>query len=307
MPLVGSVKSILPAQRSFRLAWPSTMLAKTGEDASSKSAMKTLAPEFSALTIILRSTGPVISTRRSRRSAGILATLQSPSRMDLVSGRKSGNLPASKSSWRPMPPRQQFEPPPVEAPMQPGDERERLGAENFVLPAAGLGVDLDAGYSRVRCHEGLRKGVGRSETHVLDLFSAFVESRPSHQAARSVRSPTEPLAPSPSPDEQARRVGVQRQRRRVVDVGPCEADVAQLVFRHPRQFGHRAPRRADPRRPGQDAPQSLGRLRNSNVNVSTMFASNSKDDSPFGAKLRRWKSFNLGMIISGCFVYSEPH
>jgi hypothetical protein len=37
---------------------------------SSKSAMNTLAPEFSALMIILRSTGPVISTRRSCRSAG---------------------------------------------------------------------------------------------------------------------------------------------------------------------------------------------------------------------------------------------
>ena len=75
------------------------------------------------------------------------------------------------------PPRKQLEPPPIEAPMQPGDERERLGAENFVLPTAGLGVDLDAGYSRVRCHEGLRKGVGRSGTHVLDLFAAFVEGR----------------------------------------------------------------------------------------------------------------------------------
>src|SRR6202044_4201956 len=74
-------------------------------------------------------------------------------------------------------PRQQLQAPSIETPMQPGDEGERLGAENFVLPAAGLGVDLDAGYSRVRCHEGLRKGVGRSETHVLDLFSAFVESR----------------------------------------------------------------------------------------------------------------------------------
>ncbi len=42
-----------------------------GELESSKSAMKTLAPELSALMIILRSTGPVISTRRSRRSAGM--------------------------------------------------------------------------------------------------------------------------------------------------------------------------------------------------------------------------------------------
>ena len=76
------------------------MLAKTGEEASSKSAMKTLAPELSALTIILRSTGPVISTRRSSRSAGIGATFQSPSRTDFVSARKSGARPASNSFCR---------------------------------------------------------------------------------------------------------------------------------------------------------------------------------------------------------------
>ena len=37
--------------------------------------MNMLAPEFSALMIILRSTGPVISVRRSVRSAGIGATV----------------------------------------------------------------------------------------------------------------------------------------------------------------------------------------------------------------------------------------
>ena len=44
------------------------------------SAMNTLAPEFSALIIILRSTGPVISAQRQLRSAGVGATFQSPSR-----------------------------------------------------------------------------------------------------------------------------------------------------------------------------------------------------------------------------------
>ena len=136
------------------------MLAQTGEEASSKSAMNTLAPEFSALTIILRSTGPVISTRRSSRSAGIGATVQSPSRIAFVSGRKSGSLAGVKVFWRSAP-RQQLEAAPVEAAVQVGDEGERLGAQNFVLPTARLGVDLDAGYSRMRCHEGLRKGVGR--------------------------------------------------------------------------------------------------------------------------------------------------
>ena len=56
-------------------AWPSTRFAQVGDVASSKSAMNTFAPEFSALMIILRSTGPVISTRRSCRSAGNRADL----------------------------------------------------------------------------------------------------------------------------------------------------------------------------------------------------------------------------------------
>lgn len=47
---------------------------QVGAFESSKSAMKTDAPEFKALMTILRSTGPVISTRRSRRSFGKGAT-----------------------------------------------------------------------------------------------------------------------------------------------------------------------------------------------------------------------------------------
>src|SRR5579883_3348849 len=62
--------------------------------------MKSFAPEFSALITILRSTGPVISTRRSCKSAGMGAIVQSPWRICAVSGKKSGSLPASISSWR---------------------------------------------------------------------------------------------------------------------------------------------------------------------------------------------------------------
>ena len=64
-----------------------TALPHVGELASSKSAMKTLAPELSALMTIFRSTGPVISTRRSSRSRGMGATVQSASRTP--SGRRS--------------------------------------------------------------------------------------------------------------------------------------------------------------------------------------------------------------------------
>ena len=56
---------------SRRLIWPCTTLSQVGVSESSQSAMNTFAPEFSALMIILRSVGPVISTRRSCRSAGI--------------------------------------------------------------------------------------------------------------------------------------------------------------------------------------------------------------------------------------------
>src|SRR6266446_3510298 len=47
-----------------RLIWPRTMFSHVGVLESSKSAMNVDAPELSALMIILRSTGPVISTRR---------------------------------------------------------------------------------------------------------------------------------------------------------------------------------------------------------------------------------------------------
>jgi len=174
----------------------------------------------------------------------------------LCLGEKIGQLAGVEIFLAPHAPRQQIQAPSIETPMQPGDERERLGAQNFVVPTRGLGVDLDAGYGRVRCHEGLRKGVGRSEMHVLDLFSAFVEAR--RRSGREMRPLADrALAPSPSPHKQTRRIGVQRQRRRVVDVGASETDVAQLKFRHPRQLIHRSARFAHSRRPGEDAPQSL--------------------------------------------------
>ena len=65
----GLVKVIVRRTASRRLIWPSIMFAQVGEFASSKSAMNIFAPELSALITILRSVGPVISTRRSRRSA----------------------------------------------------------------------------------------------------------------------------------------------------------------------------------------------------------------------------------------------
>ena len=55
----------------MRFAWPWISSSQVGEVASSKSAMNTFAPELSALISILALVGPVISTRRSCRSAGM--------------------------------------------------------------------------------------------------------------------------------------------------------------------------------------------------------------------------------------------
>ena len=99
MPEFGSVMAMVRRAASRRLTWPAIIASQVGAAASSKSAMKQDAPQFSALMIILRSTGPVISTRRSARSAGVPAMVQSPSRTASVSGRKAGFSPASMRAW----------------------------------------------------------------------------------------------------------------------------------------------------------------------------------------------------------------
>src|SRR5208283_1680180 len=92
----GERNSMVRATASQRLRCPSMQLIHVGEFESSKSAMKTLAPELSALMIIFRSGGPVISTRRSRRSEGIGATFQEASLVGREASRNWGNWPASR-------------------------------------------------------------------------------------------------------------------------------------------------------------------------------------------------------------------
>ncbi len=91
----GEVKVSLRRTASIKLTWPVTTLLQVGESESSKSDMKTSAPELSALIIILRSTGPVISTWRFCRSAGVGATFHFPARTCAVSGRNSNCAPAA--------------------------------------------------------------------------------------------------------------------------------------------------------------------------------------------------------------------
>ena len=91
---------MVPAIASRRLIWPSSRFGHVGVSESSKSAMKTLAPELRALITIFRSTGPVISTRRSVRSAGGGGTRQAPRRISSVSGRNPGSSPRSRRPCR---------------------------------------------------------------------------------------------------------------------------------------------------------------------------------------------------------------
>ena len=79
--------------RVAHAACPATTFAQVGDSASSRQHMNTLAPELSALMTILASAGPVISTRRSSRSRGVLATAHSASRSSRVSSGKDGRSP----------------------------------------------------------------------------------------------------------------------------------------------------------------------------------------------------------------------
>src|SRR5919107_591561 len=92
---------MVPSLASFRLSWLSSMLCQAGQLASSKSAIQQLAPELSAFMVILRSGGPVSSTRLSCRSSGIGAIFQSPSLTSLVSGRKSARNATGKEPETP--------------------------------------------------------------------------------------------------------------------------------------------------------------------------------------------------------------
>ena len=109
-------------------------LSQVGELASSKSAMNTFAPELSALMTILRSTGPVISTRRSAIAGGYGATFQSASRIDAVSGRKSGSSPVRRPACRSPRRASSSLAPAAELALELGQERDDLGGEDVGGP-----------------------------------------------------------------------------------------------------------------------------------------------------------------------------
>ena len=118
---------------------PVTTFCQVGERASSKSAMKTLAPEFRALIIIFGSTGPVISTRRSSRSAGAGATRQSGSARTCVGVRQEvGQLAGVEPSLAVSPLAEQALPALVEGPMQLRHEGQRLRRQDLSACSAGV-------------------------------------------------------------------------------------------------------------------------------------------------------------------------
>ena len=102
--------------------------------------------------IILRSTGPVISTRRSSRSFGIGATVQLPCRTPAVSGKKSGSLPASSSAClatrrSSSPSRRGLEPL-----RELREKLERFRSQNFAVRGADRTGNLEVATNQRRGH-----------------------------------------------------------------------------------------------------------------------------------------------------------
>ena len=131
--------------------------SQVGEFASSKSAMKQRAPELSALIIILRSTGPVISTRRSCRSAGTGATRQSASRISprLREGSRAARRPSIRAC-RSARAESSSLAPGVEAAVQARDELERVLGEDLLRAP----LERRRG-ARPRAHDRQRSSRGR--------------------------------------------------------------------------------------------------------------------------------------------------
>ena len=124
---------------SRRLAWPSIVPVQVGECESSKSAMYTLAPEFMALMTIFRSTGPVISTRRSCKSRGMGANRPRAVADRPGLGQEIRHLPGIQFALSDGARRQQARSFGTECPPRVcGQTSTPRGVSLFVLPAAWL-------------------------------------------------------------------------------------------------------------------------------------------------------------------------
>src|SRR6184192_634909 len=145
---------------SFRFACPRITFPQVGEQASSKSAMNACTGAFSALMIILRSTGPVISSRRSSRSFGTGEMRQLPARTASVARRKSGNAPSSNSAWSSSPR--------VEAAVQAREQLQRERRQHFLRALELRSQDLELRSARLaRVEARLALGVHTPEAYAV--------------------------------------------------------------------------------------------------------------------------------------------
>ena len=111
----------------MRFTWPSMQFCQVGELESSKSAMNIFAPELSALITIFRSTGPVISTRRSWISAGTGSTRQSSLADALRLGQEIRQLTFAQPLRAGLPRGEQLATPRAELALQAVEERRVRG------------------------------------------------------------------------------------------------------------------------------------------------------------------------------------
>ena len=145
---------IVPSIASTRFACPATWLRQVGEFASSKSAMKPRAPEFSALMTSLRSVGPgdldapvgVVGPRRRDPPVGLADVarlgqeVERPAAPQRVAALAAGG--------------EQLAAPRAEAVVQLGDEGDRVGGEDLRARALVEARVLDRGLA----HDGAPSG-----------------------------------------------------------------------------------------------------------------------------------------------------
>ena len=109
---------------------------------------------------ILRSTGPVISTRRSWMSAGTGAHVHSASRTARRLGQEIGQPTGVELRLARRTPRQELGAALAEDALQPRDEADRLRREDLGVLGRDAAGHLDAGAERLggHCHFLMREG-----------------------------------------------------------------------------------------------------------------------------------------------------
>ena len=121
--------------------------------------MNTRAPELRALIIILGSAGPVISTRRSSRSAGAGATVQAASRISLGRHAEVGPRAGVELGLALLAALEEVDAKRTEAAMEVGHERERVVGQDPVGAGDRLAPQLDAGWHAAASQPSPRRTV----------------------------------------------------------------------------------------------------------------------------------------------------